>query len=652
MFIKNEKRLPECQIAGARAKSFQVLQNNPGSGSFQISLQDTVGGNPELLANDNLVLVKLDGNPIFKWVIEQRNPMYVDAGEHPTISVTGRGALSLLDRAVVYPEKISEPQLDRVFTGTAATILRQLILEAQRRGGLQGIVVDWSDDQDSIGNIFTEQLTLSFHVGTPLSEVLTKFTTGLGYFVIEMTPSLVLKIYQERGVDHSDTIIYRPGQAIIRQQNQYDSSKMVNEVLIEGQDRKLAIAAQPTSQAQYGRREGYLSAGNVREGLGEYGQAYLSRAAFPAWNVQGEVVQFQDKVGVRLRPLESFLIGDWITWTVAPEGNDTGGFREKLRVQGVTVKEADDTNLLTYSLDLNNTTLEYEIRLNQQVERMSQFTGSDVLSVAPSSSGSYSESEVQQLLNQKAAVQHAHVFRDLLDVPDTYTGQSGKAVVVKSEENGLTFQSLAGGSAGMGNLVDEPPLSPHSMNDEFTDEALASKWSWVNQGSAAWVENKRFGAMDITSGTNHTRLLIQPAPLGDFTVTAKVNVFGPRLNYFSFGLCLYNGATGRRVIWGKCCRSGYSGMQAVRFTSDTSYSSDPYLQGGWEASSLYVRIRKAGATLMFDQSIDGEFWWTAFSETLSSFMAAISHIGLGAYRNNTSGISYQGNCEWFRVTEP
>ena len=52
--------------------------------------------------------------------------------------------------------------------------------------------------------------------------------------------------------------------------------------------------------------------------------------------------------------------------------------------------------------------LEHEIRLNQKVERMSQYSGSDVLSVAPSSSSGYSDSEVNAMLAAKANVNHLH----------------------------------------------------------------------------------------------------------------------------------------------------------------------------------------------------------------------------------------------------
>jgi len=655
------------QLDGAWGKAFQMVRNNPGSGRFKISRYDSVGGNQNYIADDNLILVKLDGNPLFKWIIESRKPNYVDSGEQQVIDVSGRGVLSMLGWAVVYPEDMGTPVLDRPFFGTASKVLRTLILEAQARGGLVGVTVDWEDDQDSLGNVFSENISLSFHVGTPLLEVATKFTEGLGYFDIEMTPELVLKIYKTKGEDLHETVVYRPGQAIVSHENQIDAKGLVNEVLVEGGDKLLAVASHSASQATYGRREGYLSASNIQEGLSEYGQAYLNRVAYPAWGIQGTVTRFSDDRGNRMKPFESYLIGDWIGWNIPPEGSDDIGFEGVLRVCGITVSEDDDTGDLSYTLELHDTMLEHEIRLNQKVERMSQYSGSDVLSVSPSSSGGYSDSEVNAMLAAKANVNHLHTgvyadidhthdFLALSDTPSSYLGQGTKVVAVKADGSGLEFVTASSGGSSSGtyyeNPIDMPPAISHPMDDEFADTVLDGKWSWINQGTSTWTENGSYGSMDLLSGGDHTRLLVQEAPAGDFTVTAKLTVLGPKSNYFNFGLCLYNSANSRRIVFGKCSRSGYSGIQAIKFTSNTAYSSDAYLNGGWDSIFIYVRIRKVGTSYYLDLSYDGDFWWQIFTETISNFLSAISHVGVGYFRNNSSGVTYRGRCDWFRVTEP
>lgn len=429
------------QLDMAKNKAFQLLQNNPGSGSFQISRYDSGTGG---ITEDNLILVKLDGQPLFKWIIESVKPSYVSSDEHQMIAVSGRGVLSLLSRAVVYPENMGQPQLDRIFTGTASTVLRTLILEAQHRGSLLGIDLGWENDRDSIGNVFVEDVNLSFHVGTPLSEVVSKFTEGLGYFDIEMTPNLKLNIYKDRSMDLHETVVYRPGQAILSHQHQIDTSKLVNEILVEGKEKQLAISTHPNSAYTFGRREGYLSANNIQSGLSEYGDAYLKRMALPQWGIQGTVVKFADENGYKLKPLETFGIGDWIGWNIPPEGHDPVGFRDKVKVRGITVSENEETGALEYTLDLNNTMLEHEIKMNQKVERFTQFTGSDVLSTPSSSSEGYSASEVNEFLLNKANKIHSHGFTDLVDAPDSYSEQAGKAIAVNAQGNGLEFYDIDG----------------------------------------------------------------------------------------------------------------------------------------------------------------------------------------------------------------
>lgn len=209
---------------------------------------------------------------------------------------------------------------------------------------------------------------------------------------------------------------------------------------MEGKEKQLAISTHPQSAYTFGRREGYLSANNIQSGLSEYGDAYLKRMALPQWGIQGTVVKFTDENGYNLKPLESFGIGDWIGWNIPPEGHDPVGFSDKVKVKGITASENDETGALEYTLDLNNTMLEHEIKMNQKVERFTQFSGSDVLSTPSSSSDGYSESEVNQLLQNKANKIHQHLFTDLADAPDSYTGQNGKQLMVNAQGTGLEFK--------------------------------------------------------------------------------------------------------------------------------------------------------------------------------------------------------------------
>ena len=618
------------QLDGAWGKAFQMVRNNPGSGRFKISRYDAIGGNNSYIADDNLVLVKLDGNPLFKWIIESRKPDYVDSGEQQVIEVSGRGVLAMLGWVVIYPEDMGMPVLDRPFSGTASKVLRTLILEAQARGGLVGVTVDWEDDQDSLGNVFTENVSLSFHVGTPLLEVATKFTDGLGYFDIEMTTELVLKIYKTKGEDLHETVIYRPGQAMISHQNQIDARSVVNEVLVEGGDKLLAVASHSASQAVYGRREGYLSASNLQEGLSEYGQAYLNRVAYPAWGIQGTVTKFSDDKGNRMKPFETYFIGDWIGWNIPPEGADELGFDGVLRVCGITVSEEDDTGDLSYTLELHDTMLEHEIRLNQKVERMSQYSGSDVLSVAPSSSGGYSDSEVNNMLAAKANVNHLHTgvyaeidhlhdFLTLTDTPNSYLGQETKVVAVKPDASGLEFMTVAGGGGGIG-VVTELPSNPTNGQTVFMYNASYQYLATYYGPTAKWYRISLVGSnypwANVYKPEALYNLLFGDATKSIVAVTVSTD--------FNTALRI-KGATNttKQLTWTFTSGAGDFGIWVGCETENTNYD--------W------------GYVYIDDVDISGKLGGTVVSRYISKTLTAGSHTLKIAYRKDSSGdVGYDG----------
>ena len=508
-----------CQLSGAKSKSFQVLLNNPGSGKFAISRFDDKGGSRDYVTDQNFILCRLDGIDIFKWVIESRRPSYVDEGEQQMIEVSGRGVLSLLDRGVVYPEGMPHPAtLERTFTNVhGGAILRQLLLEAQQRGCLTGVSVDWTADADTLGNPFEDSTTLSFHAGTPLSQVATKLSEGMGLFDIEMTPTLHLKLYKAKGADKYDTVKYRPGQAIVKHQNQSDSTNMTNALLVEGESGSLIETAHPTSQTDWGRREGYLQARNIPSDwakLQDYGQLFLRGAAQVSWGIQGTVIKFIDSEGIKLKPFETFMMGDWIGWYIPPEGSDTEGFDGKVRVKGITCEE-DESGALSYVLELNNIMLEHEIRMNQLVERMSMFTQNSSLSTPSTESpAGVSHNHTHGSLQGLNADDHPQYFNEERHAADLHTavprvssikrtgGNSLVGDVTLSPGTNITIDqddelktlviSSLGGGGGIG-IVTELPSTPSHGQTVFLYNANYQYLATYHEPSGIWYRVSMVG---------------------------------------------------------------------------------------------------------------------------------------------------------------
>ena len=232
----------------------------------------------------------------------------------------------------------------------------------------------------------------------------------------------------------------------------------------------------------------------------------------------------------------------------------------------------------------------------------------------------------------------------------------GTAGQVLSKIDGTDYNThwvAQSGGASYQNPIDSPPSTPHAKDDEFNGTSLDGKWSWVNRGAAtASVSNGNL-YIDMLSGGDHSRLLVQEAPTGDFVCTAKVSMVAPIESYLRNGIVLYNSANGNRIIFGYRINRSYYGTepsvggvkcQNSSWTDDLPVAliNNPY---------IYARVSLASGTLTFDWSTDGEKWINLTSETVSNYLGAITHIGIGTFRNNGDGKTYFSKVDWFRVIE-
>lgn len=643
---KNNPNSILCQLSGAKSKSFQVLLNNPGSGKFAISRFDDKGGSRDYVTDQNFILCRLDGIDIFKWIIESRRPSYVDEGEQQMIEVSGRGVLSLLDRGVVYPEGMPHPTtLERTFTDShGGAILRQLLLEAQQRGCLTGVSVDWTADADTLGNPFEDSTTLSFHAGTPLSQVATKLSEGMGLFDIEMTPTLHLKLYKAKGADKYDTVKYRPGQAIVKHQNQSDSTNMTNALLVEGESGSLIETAHPTSQTDWGRREGYLQARNIPSDwakLQDYGQLFLRGAAQVSWGIQGTVIKFIDSEGTKLKPFETFMMGDWIGWYIPPEGSDTEGFDGKVRVKGITCEE-DESGALSYVLELNNIMLEHEIQMNQLVERMSMFTQNSSLSTPSTESpAGVSHNHTHGSLQGLNADDHPQYYNEERHAADLHTAiprvssikrTGGNSIVgdvtlapgtnitidQDDELKTLVISSLGGGS-GIG-IVTELPAAPIHGQTVFLYNANYQYLATYHEPSGLWYRVSMVGTnypwnniykpdtlINLLFG-DATKSLVPVAISTDFTSALRIKGAANSTKQLTW---TFTSGEGKFAIWVGC------------ETESASYD--------W----AYVYID--------DVDISGKLAGTIVSKYIEKTLTAGSHTLKITYRKDGSGdVGYDG----------
>lgn len=214
------------------------------------------------------------------------------------------------------------------------------------------------------------------------------------------------------------------------------------------------------------------------------------------------------------------------------------------------------------------------------------------------------------------------------------------------------------------NLLDRYPRNPTPWNDEFSESALAAKWT-SPVSSAAGLEttvtlaNGRLTFEPTTAGSASTGLrggwgIRQPAPTGSFTLTA----------------CVYDVTSndnGRAGIF--VARDGARGILVGRLFSDSTplttrsftysrtalWTTDATVNSG----IAIVRAREAmqWCRLDFDSSdntvdtygsLDG-ITWTAMSSNVA-LGGAPDDIGLGLYSDATDVLAnHVVNVYWFRV---
>jgi hypothetical protein len=377
-----DKSAPNVRVAllhSAKDKNFQEVLNAPGAGQFSINAFAMSDTERSAIVNGNLVLCQINGIDYFKWIIENIKPTDVSTGERGDgkIDVSGRGILALLKDAIIYPEQLlSYPTLKRDFVSTSfAWALITFLNEAQARGCLPGVTWDFTFARDSFGVDWNDITDYSFNVGENLLNVVDKGSNQLGICDIYMDTNLCIHAYIKKapafgkGTDMSNSIIFRPGQAIMSLSSFFNSPDIFNVAFVEGKDGLCTIVSDSESITLYGRKETYLKVGDIYgPALDYYSYAMIASKGQLNWGFEMVVSWQYFKIGI------DYYLGDYIKIYV-PEHGQGSEIGSKVRVKGYTISCDNDTNIISVTLNLNNMLLEKIIEIDQSNQRLALISG-------------------------------------------------------------------------------------------------------------------------------------------------------------------------------------------------------------------------------------------------------------------------------------
>jgi hypothetical protein len=341
-----------------------------GSGEFWLHASDeTLAANPGLLAYGNIARFSLDEVYRFAIQIEHLDRVQVRAGGdvQRTIKVTGRGVLSKLEEATLYPAGGLAGDPLRSFTDADADDLLGLAFdEAQTRGALAGLSRDFTASADSNNAPYDVTLTLEERAGVSVLRIAERMAELAGD--VYMTPSGVLRFVNQRGVDRSlqlvnaGPVILQPAHNL-EELTRSEDGQVRNVLLIETPGGFLE-RTEGGSVTSYGRREAFLSLGNIQDSdaIDRAATSVFAQSADPSAEIGAQVLDLDGA-----RPYVDWGVGDWV---LAPNEDDE---LERYRVRAITVSETKDGDPV-FVPELATITEELEARLERWLSAMAKGT--------------------------------------------------------------------------------------------------------------------------------------------------------------------------------------------------------------------------------------------------------------------------------------
>lgn len=171
-----------------------------------------------------------------------------------------------------------------------------------------------------------------------------------------------------------------------------------------------------------------------------------------------------------------------------------------------------------------------------------------------------------------------------------------------------------------------PPVSPSSLDDEFTVDSSTTPagWTLASGAGSALVRNGKCVMTSAANASYAPTVIEKVLPAGPFTILTHAELLGRSL-YHNLGMTLRSTASGRaidhRVYIGPSADSRIVNSTTVRLNSYTSEGTGFNDQGAY-APMMFLRICYDGTTIYFERSYDGTEFYTVYSEAMTAWFTS------------------------------
>lgn len=329
--------------------------NEPGSGALKIPLNTAIASQ---ITEGMFIRCNYRGAARGGFFVDniRKETATSQEGGGQWLAVSGRGALAILDDAIVWDDGTGATK--RTFTGSKAGILVTLINENKARSIITNVEVSFDADEDTDEESWTDDEDLELTVGRSLLEILREFSRagGIDFTIdIESNGDFTLNAYKDGIGATKNDIYFRVGINCEEVKEERVGTQIKNDMLVKYRDGFTRVS-DTTSASAYRRRAKIINIDNAQtvESATTFGAAQLEIDKDPRRSIP---ITAYD--GVSPYAFIDYEIGDYVML-------DRMGTETSDRIVGLQLS-FDDSGMAHVIVSLNDIITENNIKFGRDL---------------------------------------------------------------------------------------------------------------------------------------------------------------------------------------------------------------------------------------------------------------------------------------------